>query len=532
MQSLEWYDSFYGPLYPLDLKDYLYNQRQCKQVKSLVKLAACKIIKDATVTSRAISMLPTELFVPLMQEAIENGRDRAIDVLVSRWPFRSLGLKNLAPPPFQSLNLLYDQNLLKNTVKKSLQYTTSIVHSFFESLKKKYPTKLRFLDLSGHPTAEVIALYLATHCMLVHNEAQQKSMISMYNDTQQKISQHCSEASGQEYQRFEVDQTFPDDTYIVKLDAFVTSDETLAEMCKALRVSSFPESRLKICLERLDATCLGVELVKQLLGEVKPEQLQGLRLKYNHLTCDNFRELAPILKTYTNLTALDLSCNKINIFYSDSTSTIMADMFQNMEFLIRLDLSNNRIKSKVSRLLTKLKRPLMYLRLCGCGLTKNDIEYLSKSHHASALQEVDLSENSLGQSIQHLVVFLQNMKLTLHVLELEESVLSDNHMREISQILPSLVQLLYLNLSGNSMCLSTLSTVTEKVSELADLQIFRVSFSRECYSHTLDAEQLEGEAKETLKKLLTRIILSVKLSKQLVLTLPNLIMSELEMESI
>ena len=66
-----------------------------------------------------------------------------------------------------------------------------------------------------------------------------------------------------------------------------------------------------------------------------------------------------------------------------------------MPKLHRLDLSNNRIKTRLRRVLDSIVRPLTFLRLAGCGLTVTDLIYLSYSHHSTNLVELDISENNL-----------------------------------------------------------------------------------------------------------------------------------------
>jgi len=67
---------------------------------------------------------------------------------------------------------------------------------------------------------------------------------------------------------------------VVKLDAFVTSDQTHAELCKALKVSGFPCSTLRIVLEKLDATCLGEQKLNILMQQVNPQVLNILLMDF------------------------------------------------------------------------------------------------------------------------------------------------------------------------------------------------------------------------------------------------------------
>ena len=57
----------------------------------------------------------------------------------------------------------------------------------------------------------------------------------------------------------------------IKFDAFLTSEHALNETCKALKVSSFRESTLRLFVEKLDATCLGQQKIKILLEQLDAE---------------------------------------------------------------------------------------------------------------------------------------------------------------------------------------------------------------------------------------------------------------------
>lgn len=85
---------------------------------------------------------------------------------------------------------------------------------------------------------------------------------------------------------------------VIKLDAFVTSDQTHAELCKALKVSGFPESKLRLCIEKLDATCLGEPKITIML-----KQIDKMVCIYMHMESRKFRDFVVILSMakYLNL---------------------------------------------------------------------------------------------------------------------------------------------------------------------------------------------------------------------------------------
>lgn len=65
--------------------------------------------------------------------------------------------------------------------------------------------------------------------------------------------------------------SFSSSAVTIKLDAFVTSESTHTELCKALKVSSFPNRKLSIVLSRLSMTCLGQARISLLLKQLQPQ---------------------------------------------------------------------------------------------------------------------------------------------------------------------------------------------------------------------------------------------------------------------
>ncbi len=88
MVDINFLCNYKAMLYPLDLHNsgihghhHVENiTARNKSVSSLVDLCAEKIVFDASSTTRAIEVIPTELCYSLMKAAILNTRDRAIEV--------------------------------------------------------------------------------------------------------------------------------------------------------------------------------------------------------------------------------------------------------------------------------------------------------------------------------------------------------------------------------------------------------------------------------------------------------------------
>ena len=153
MQPYQWYDHFRGAIYPLKLADCKNEFCSTRNVKTLRKLTADFIVKDSTTTLNAVGILPQELCMVLFQQALEGERDRAVNVLLSKWPHQVLSVKQFAPNIFNTLRLLHSHIELTRVARQGMQYTTCVVHNFLDALKKKTPSnKLKYVDITGYPT--------------------------------------------------------------------------------------------------------------------------------------------------------------------------------------------------------------------------------------------------------------------------------------------------------------------------------------------------------------------------------------------
>lgn len=223
------------------------------------------------------------------------------------------------------------------------------------------------------------------------------------------------------------------------------------------------------------------------------QYLIGLRLKYNSISSLQFIKLSPQICQFTKLACLDLSCNTINAFQNDSVVDALTNIFKCLKFLIRLDLSNNRLKSKLRRILSCIVKPLEFLRLAGCGLSVDDMTYLSMSHHTAGLRELDISENGLGVCLGTLLHLLRNVKSQLCVLEIEDTSLLDGHFDSLNSSLKQLTSLLYLNISGNSAVSEKYYQLGQACATLPDLQYICMSYGRDIYLSELDEEELKKQ---------------------------------------
>ncbi len=165
--------------------------------------------------------------------------------------------------------------------------------------------------------------------------------------------------------------------------------------------------------------------------------------------CGGLIVLAPTLQKLTSLTGLDLSCNNITLLHDHQTAKLLGHTLASLPLLSRLDLSNNRIKNQLATILGSIA-PLKHLELAACGLSDEDLLYLSRSRHVEHIQELDISENNFSRHFEHLVTLLNALCKQIMVLEMEDCALDERHLTHLFLITSKqLAVLRHWNISRN-----------------------------------------------------------------------------------
>ncbi len=164
---------------------------------------------------------------------------------------------------------------------------------------------------------------------------------------------------------------------------------------------------------------------------------------------DGLTVLAPILQNLKALASLDMSCNNIALINDQETAELLADTLASLPQLRRLNLSNNRIRHKVATILGKVQQPLTHLELSACGLSDQDLQYLSRSHHCRHIQDLDISENNLGRQFESFCALLSATE-GISVLETEDCFIDELQFSNLVNVnLQQLQHLRYWNASRN-----------------------------------------------------------------------------------
>lgn len=125
-------------------------------------------------------------------------------------------------------------------------------------------------------------------------------------------------------------------------------------------------------------------------------------MRYSSLGVAGLAELLPLLSTFPSLNSLRLHyCNLDFRRDLPGQDEALRDLSQGLAQLCQLkclSLTALRLPGQLRVLLSSLPQPLEILELPYLSLSPADLAYLSCSHHASTLQQLDLSENRLDES--------------------------------------------------------------------------------------------------------------------------------------
>ncbi len=432
-----------GAIYPLDLASSTQEQLNKASTKvrsldnwpfnnvldtSLVHLCAKVIVNNHSLVETATDVIPDELFVPLFKAALYPVRDAAIDTLINKWPFKSLIVSHFLNNMFTSLLIMYNEGEMGLRTRLGVKYSADIVHSFIDALRNRR-TKLRYLDITGLPIAEIIIKYVATHCRLAHKEFQRNCLIDEYLQNVSDLESLCEKnipnstnsANLAQAVRNDLKKTtsLPDEQLVFKFDCILQERAAFDELIGALEANA-QNSRFSLQISKLDLVCLGKSNIIKLLNRLEKDCIEGVRLQYNSITEESIRDIIPLLSQLSNLQALDLSCNLIDYRQNLESTRQMSTLFGQLIHLNRLDLSGNPLGGSLSMLLAQIKTPLKYLSLHKCGLLDSDLFYLASSIHTS-VEHLDLSDNRLTRFSDALIVLLKRCAQTLYVLELDDN---------------------------------------------------------------------------------------------------------------
>lgn len=470
-------------------------QSSSQQKLSLVDVSCQFIVRNHALTVFALETVPTDLYESLLKAALKYSQDKSVEEIISRWPWHKLVLKKLMPPVFNSMKPLFNKLELTESARRGVKYTTSLVHTFMECLKKQKISQLCFLDLTGYPSVEVIINYLAAHVLLIYNEKSQREIITFYNEIAQNLPSDSRKL-------YSVEPLIPDKECTVCLDVTIESSEAHLELCRALSVVNKPKALLKVAVSQLDISAAGVAMVVVLLELIDPKFFRGVNLQYNGISNASLRLIAPCLQRFGDLVSLDISYNSLNL-EDDETAKSFVSIFSSFSHLKNLNLSHIKLGSCLPDILSQLSNPLVMLRLSNCNLANADIICLHKSPVTRSLRELELSKNNLVPCIENLNLLISQLSPTLILLELEEVGLSSDNLLSCFEKSMLCQKLKFLNVSNNSsLCREAIMDSLVYFFVSPELEAVRISFPSDLSTDADNVTQSQQDFSSEIEKII------------------------------
>lgn len=212
----------------------------------------------------------------------------------------------------------------------------------------------------------------------------------------------------------------------VRADLFVS-----ARSWERVRVALSASGPLKLQCRYLRVEEISVSSIRTLLALLPQQVLLGVDVRYSNLGVSGLAQLLPLLSKFPELHSLRLHYCNLD-FHREETgqSDILRELSQGLSQLKKLkclSLTALRLPGHLRVLLSSLPRPLEVLEVPYLRLNPSDLAYLSCSHHASSLQQLDLSENRMdGGTMICMRRLLSNASATLQHLCLSGCGLTDD----------------------------------------------------------------------------------------------------------
>lgn len=188
-------------------------------------------------------------------------------------------MSNYLSNMFSSLVVLYSDLEMGHRTRLGVKYSADVVHSFIDALRNR-KTKLRYLDVTGLPVAEIIIKYVATHCRLAQKEYQRNCLIDEYLQNVNDLENLCEKPSvdlvtpvqTNSNVRSDLKKTtsLPDEKLIFKFDCILQERSTYEELMGALEANAINK---RFCMQicKLDLLCLGKANIIKLLEKLEIE---------------------------------------------------------------------------------------------------------------------------------------------------------------------------------------------------------------------------------------------------------------------
>ncbi|KAK6167482.1 hypothetical protein SNE40_021499 [Patella caerulea] len=494
------------------------------KVKPLVLLSCKAINKWPQLAELAIETAPCHLAPTLLRAAIDNVQPAAVSCLIANWPLSDLCFREI----------LYGDVKYTEIFQEEMGYDLVVFRGI---VGRKKRCKIKCVDLRGFKLN-------AMFCKLI---VKMWPILSLTKSqlNPKKLAKVIAQTAGVEASRL-TDDILPNllrdilehemikntnvrialprrQRMIVKLDSllFLTGNtffmDYLISNCLRhitpvyIQVSSLQiRSDLQIGEQILDSLAPFIVLRGQ-----DTQTLDGICL--SQLEENIFFTIVSDLQKFVNIRFLDIQECSIYLQKGKTRSRTqgrskLVSLFSSMVNLKRLDISSNYVLGCLGEVLDALSIPLEYLNISGCDIDEDDLDSLSKSHHAKSLRELNASKlthfSMFDISRVSQTYLLKTMRHfpNVCVLNLAENNLADAIIPEFCVTIKECLKYLkVLDLSANILNMDSLITITQTCAKLKSMQKILVTCANGLWDVALaplDNLDHQQELKQKLLKVL------------------------------
>ncbi|XP_061569098.1 leucine-rich repeat-containing protein 14 isoform X2 [Cololabis saira] len=417
-------------------------------VLSLVSLSAREVVSDHSSCPSWLRCVPRELYGPLLEAAFAGSRPLAVGELAQRWPQRVLRVGGRRKRGQTAPNRLCVQALLLAVVRGlpdprcalevldlcglqgdeggtgdpmggwslTVALCTMVVQASAaaqraqkkegERERKRFSALEREKDLKRERGQRIGAKETNSDEESINKEMIESSAVvgeeglikgvrrRMEIEKKSGTVSTALRGSKRELEEKEVDS---DVLLHVRADLFVN-----ARSWERVRVALTTSGPLKLQCRYLRVEEISVSSIKTLLGLLPRRALMGIDIRYSSLGVAGLAELLPLLSVFPALNSLRLHyCNldfRRDHLGQEEALRELSQGLGHLKELRRLSLTALRLPGQLRVLLSSLPQPLEVLEMPYLSLSPADLAYLSCSHHASTLHQLDLSENRLDET--------------------------------------------------------------------------------------------------------------------------------------
>ncbi|XP_077529345.1 leucine-rich repeat-containing protein 14-like [Haemaphysalis longicornis] len=333
------------------LYGYCWCRRSVDKVQSLRSVCGHALVRDARVLLRVLPSVPVAFIAELLVRAVEDGRDRAAQLLVSVWPGSSLDLPAVVGGSCP----------LALHPKRAVA-TTAIVRAFVELALRGENDNLCFLNVTGFQLGRELMEFVERKMAVFSKKETWGSPRSL----------RCDFLIGEGY----------------SFDIF----------CSLLQ-HRLGKKVLQFEVRNLEVEGVGEAKLLQLLEMLDPDALVGLSLAYNSLQNQGLLRVSERLRRFRGLVALDVSSNGVRRGDAQHYD-YLSDTIRSLPRLRRLNIKSCRIGGYLNTLVARCSRELSHLDISACGLRQQDLRVIGRFQNLNSLV---LSDNNLSHMVPELI---------------------------------------------------------------------------------------------------------------------------------